>query len=367
VREVLTQLDRWLEAGRGVALATLVEVRGSAPRQPGARLCATAEGEMVGSVSAGCVESDVVESARRVLASGRPELVTYGISKQQGFEVGLSCGGEIDVLVEPFAISDAWRAAAQAVTRREPVVLAEALAPDELRGAKLALLDGGRTVGSIEPSLDEAICAGAEQRFASDQAGVMDLCRPGAPDARVFLQPISPPLRLFIVGGNHTAISLCRMAKELGYRVTLIDPRSAFATAERFPDADERTHRWPDEVLSEAELDGGSYVVTLTHDEKFDIPSLSTALRSGARYLGALGSRRTHAGRLEKLRELAFSEAELERIHGPIGLDLGGRAPEEIALAILAEMQAVRYGRDPRVSRPQSRESRSRPCEDDAL
>lgn len=345
--EVLTQIDRWLRAGEDVATATLVAVRGSAPRAPGARLGATASGAMVGSVSAGCVEADVLESARRVLARQMPELVTYGISDEMGLAVGLSCGGEIDVWVEPVSEDPPWRATCEAAGRREAVVLARALAPEALRGRRMACVEGAPCVGGIDAALDAAVEAAARELFASGESRVLALQADDGTDVRVFLETLRPPRRLFIVGGNQTAIALCRIAKALGYHVTVVDPRTAFATAERFRDADALVHRWPGEVLEEAGLDRGCYVVDLAHDPKFDIPTLAVALRSGAGYVGALGSRKTQAKRAAALREAGVTDAELARLHGPIGLDLGGRAPEEIALSIAAEMQSVRYGRDP--------------------
>jgi len=345
LHEIVSQLDRWLADGESIATATLVEVRGSAPRQPGARFCATASGAVLGSVSAGCVESDVLECARRVMESGRAELATYGISDELGFQVGLSCGGSIDVVVAPFEADEAWRAVAAAVEARRPVVLAQAASPAELCGRQLAVLERGRVAGSIEPELDAAICAAALPRLESGESAMLELERAGGDPARIFLEAVAPPRRLFVIGGNQTAIPLCRMARALGYRVILVDPRTAFATAERFADAHELVHAWPDAVLREAGLDAYSYVVVLTHDLKFDVPAIVEALRAGVPYVGALGSRRTHAKRIAKLREAGLDDADLAKIHAPIGLDLGGRSPEEIALSILAEVQAVRYGR----------------------
>jgi len=345
MRELLAQIDRWQASGEKLAMATLVQVRGSAPRLPGARLVLSESGAMLGSVSAGCVENDVYEHGRQVLASGQPQLVTYGIEKEAAFEVGLSCGGSIDVLVEPFAPGTLWKALREAVETREPAALAMAVQPAPLRGRKL-FLAGAAVVGAIDPALDAEI-----------EALLRRACQPGSGVARVvampwqnaeaeiFIEPLLPAARLFIIGANHTAIALCRMAKELGYWVTVIDPRAVFATPERFSEVDELLHVWPDEFFAGRPLDPYSFVVALSHDAKFDVPALACALRADTGYIGILGSRRTHASRLEMLREQGFGDADFARIHAPIGLDLGGRAPAEIALAILAEMQAVRYGR----------------------
>jgi xanthine dehydrogenase accessory factor len=206
---------------------------------------------------------------------------------------------------------------------------------------------GDAVVGCIDPSLDREVAAEARRLLPEGGTRALTLAwRDG--EATLYLEAFPPPLRLFIVGATHTAIPLCRIAKQLGFRVTVIDPRGAFATRERFPEADELVRAWPGEALDGVALDAYAYVVTLSHDPKFDLPTLAHVLRSEARYIGAMGSRGTHEGRKAQLREQGFSEAELARIRAPVGLDLGGRSPEEIALAIAAEMLAVRYGREGR-------------------
>jgi xanthine dehydrogenase accessory factor len=344
VIELLAALDRWREAGEPVALATLVAVRGSAPRLPGARMAVTRAAGMVGSVSAGCVESDVFEHAMKVLEAGRPALVTYGIADDLGFEVGLSCGGSIDVLIEPFADGEAWRTLRAAAEAEAPVGWGVGLAPDPLLGRKLVAPGEGPLCGSIDPALDPEVAAAVRRLLP--EGGTRTLTLPwGGQEATIFVEALPPPFRLFIVGATHAAIHLCRLARQVGFRTTVIDARTAFASAERFPDADEVLRAWPEAVFAERRLDAYAYVVTLTHDFKIDVPALEAALRSGARYIGALGSRRTHARRKARLAERGFTEADLARIRAPVGLDLGARAPEEIALAILAEMLAVRHGR----------------------
>jgi xanthine dehydrogenase accessory factor len=346
MNELLADLDQWRRDDEQVALATLVAVRGSAPRLPGSRLAVTRSARMTGSVSAGCVENDVFEHAMKVLDAGRSALVTYGIADELGFEVGLSCGGSIDVLIEPFTeADDVWRALRRAVEAQEPAAWGIGLAPAPLLGRKLLALGDDRTQGSIDPALDGEVAAAARRLLPG--GGTRSLTLPwGDEEATVFVEAFPPPFRLFIVGATHAAIHLCRMARLVGFRVSVIDARTAFASAERFPEADEVLRAWPDAVFGERTLDAYAYVVTLTHDFKIDVPALECALRSGARYIGALGSRRTHERRREHLLERGFSESDLARIRAPVGLDLGGRAPEEIALAILAEMLAVRHGRE---------------------
>lgn len=345
MKELLADLRRWQLGNEEIALATLVAVRGSAPRLPGARLALTRGAQLSGSVSGGCVENDVIHHAMAVLDSNRPALVTYGISDEQGFEVGLSCGGSIDVLIEPFRDDETWRALARALENQEPAACCIGLSPEPLLARKLVVAGDGRGLGGIDPALDPDLTAEARRLLPRGETRALTLPFEGG-ESRVLVETFPPPLRLFIVGATHTAIHLCRMAREVGYRVTILDARSAFATEERFPDADEVRCAWPHEVLENERLDAYAYVVTLTHDSKVDVPALSCALRAGARYVGALGSRATHERRKAVLIESGFTQAELARIHAPVGLDLGGRAPGEIALAILAEMLAARHGRE---------------------
>ncbi len=343
MKEILQDLDRWREQGEDLALATLVSVRRSAPRAPGARMLITREGKMAGSISGGCVEGDIVERALQVLAEGEPFLAEYGISDEQGFEVGLSCGGEIEVLVQPFEETDAWQAVRTRVEGQQPAVFALGLRPQSLAGRQLAIIDG-EAVGSIDAQLDKQLVREAASVLRQGAASTASLPWQDT-DAEVFLDTFVLPPRLFIVGATQVAISLAPMAKRLGFHVTVVDARSVLATEERFPDIDELLRAWPDEVLSDGELDARSAVVVLTHDPKFDLPVLEVALRSEAGYIGAMGSRRTHANRVDQLQKRGFGDEDLARIHAPVGLDIGGSAPEELALAILAEVVASRHGR----------------------
>jgi xanthine dehydrogenase accessory factor len=300
---------------------------------------------MAGSVSGGCVENDVFERALQVLDDGQPVVSSYGIADDLGIRVGLSCGGTIDVLIEPFTPDEAWRSLRQAVDGQRPAAWIVGLAPSSLLGRKLVVLGDADAIGSIDPALDQELVARARRLLPEGGTRCIGLPWRGE-EASVFIEAFPPPLRLFILGATHTAIALSRMAKQLGFRVIVIDARSPFATSERFPEADEVLREWPHEVLAEQGLDPYSYVVSLSHDFKFEIPALERALRSTARYVGALGSRVTHEKRKGQLRERGFAEADLARIRAPIGLDLGARTPEEIALSILAELLAVRHERD---------------------
>jgi xanthine dehydrogenase accessory factor len=353
MKTILAHLDCWQREGEEIAIATVVRMAGSAPRMPGARMCVTRSGKVAGSVSGGCVEGDVLEHARLVLSTGRPALVNYGIADEVGLRVGLSCGGSIDVLIEPFVEDEAWNALRRAFEARRPAALAIALAPGDLLGRKLVVPGEGPAVGSIAPDLDELVAAAARGMLGRDGARVLTIPRAGEA-VEVFVEALPLPFRLYIFGATDTAAHLCALARDVGFHVTVIDARGTFATRERFPGADELLVAWPQEVLQDLPLDEYAYVVTLTHDPKFDIPTLTHALRSGARYIGAMGSRTTHERRKARLREEGFTETEIDRIRAPIGLDIGGHSPAEMALSILAEIVAVRYGRQggPLLRRP---------------
>ena len=345
MRDVLADLERWQRQSEQIAMATLVDVRGSAPRLPGARFCVTGGGEVSGSVSGGCIEADLFEHAMGVLESDRPALVQYGISDELAFEVGLSCGGEIEVLVEPFRPDAAWEGLRGALLGQRSAALAVGLEPEALTGRRMVVFEDGALAGGIGDELDGAIAGEARRLLLT--CGTRRLGLAGPPgDCVVFLEAFRPPAHLFLLGAAFVAPPLARMASEAGFRVTVIDPRAAFATRERFPSADDVVVGWPDEVLKRAALGTHSYVVMLLHDAKFDVPALLPVLASDARYVGVLGSRRTHERRLDQLRERGCSETALARLRAPIGLDLGGREPAEIAVSILAEMLAVRYGRE---------------------
>lgn len=348
MKDLLKALDVWTANGEEIALATVVHVDDSAPRQMGARLGLTRNGSMVGSVSGGCVESDVYERALQVLDRCKPTLVEYGPAKPDSFEVGLSCDGRIEVLIEAFSEDAVWCRVRNAIEEQQPVAMAVCLAPEHRLGARLGMITEAQEdlvqVGSIDPEIDARIASEAARMLGARENGVVEIAL-GGDIFRVFIESFAPAQRLYLVGATDIAVSLCRMAKEVGFRVFVIDPRTAFTEGDRFPDAQQVLHDWPVDVLDGAVLDADAYVLTLSHDPKFDLPTLSRALESDVRYIGALGSRRTHDRRLAELRSQGFSEEALSRIKSPVGLDLGGRRPEEIALSILSEMVASRYER----------------------
>jgi xanthine dehydrogenase accessory factor len=340
MRKLLPATDRWHAQGKAVALATVVKIYGSAPQPLGAKMAISDAGEMAGSVSGGCVEGAVVQEALAVLASGTPRLVVYGIADELAVSVGLACGGTIEVWIEPFRptpfvldVRDA-RMAAQAtiVKGKNP-------------GATLALRGDGTVAGSLgDRALDEAANAAAREAMAVQQA-VRCLVETKLGTVDMFIDVEPPPPRLIVVGAVHIAIPLVTFAKVLGFHTIVLDARTAFATPERFGHADLLRTGWPADALPQLDVDEATCFVILTHDEKIDDPALVFACRSPARYIGALGSRRTHADRVARLKEAGLTDAEVARIRAPIGLDIGARRPEEIAVAIMAEIVAAVNGK----------------------
>ncbi len=295
-------------------MATVVETWGSAPRQPGSQVAVSGAGEIMGSVSGGCVEGAVVEEALAALQDGAPRLLTFGVSDETAFAVGLACGGTIRVLVEPVG-----------AVLPEPLLAALVAARKDRRPVTYAVHLADSTRGLLEAGADPL----SDARLRSDRAGMEE-------DGR-FLAPHNPPLRLFVVGAVHIAQPLIAMARLAGYDPTLIDPRSSFGSAERFP-GEVILDDWPDEALARLAPDSRSAIVTLTHDPKLDDPAIRFALRSPVFYLGCLGSKKTHSRRLERLQEDGFTEAEIARIHAPVGLAIGAKTPAEIAVSILAQI-----------------------------
>lgn len=341
MNDVLPMIEQWRARGERVALATVVRTLGSAPRGVGSKMAVSESGAVAGSVSGGCIEGAVFEACQEALGGAAARLLHFGVADDDAWEVGLACGGTIDVLVEPLdaPLHEALRAALAA---ERPVALATAVG-GSAAGAKLLLREDGSGLGALEPpALQAAVARDALAMLARAESGLRGYPQ-AAGDQQVFIETYPAPPTMFIIGAVHIAISLVTFAKALGFRTVVVDARGVFATPERFAHADELILAWPDEVL-EGRLNGSSYVVLLTHDPKLDDPALKLALASPARYVGALGSPKTHARRLARLREEGFPEEALGRIHGPVGLPLGARTPEEIAVSIIAEIVAVRHG-----------------------
>jgi len=345
MRDLLPELRRWWSSGERFALATVVAVRGSAPRDPGASMAVSAGGEAVGSVSGGCVEGAVFELATEVLATGVPVMQTYGISDDEAFAVGLTCGGVLDILVRP--ATDVWRAVAASIEAAEPVALATVVDGDAKVAAQVVVwrdhVEG--TLGT--EGLDVAVVDDARGMLAQGQTGVRHYGPRGErrqDEVAVFIESFAPPPRMLVFGAIDFAAAVARIGRYLGYRVTVCDARPVFATPKRFPDADEVVCDWPHRYLASTEVDERTVITVLTHDPKFDVPLLEVALRTPAAYIGAMGSRRTHDDRIARLRENGMDEEELSRLRSPIGLDLGARTPEETAVSIAAEIIGLRWG-----------------------
>jgi xanthine dehydrogenase accessory factor len=319
VKDVLEDLERWQAQGERFALATVVATRRSAPRPVGSKLAVSEGGEMAGSVSGGCVENDVYQHAKEVLAGEPPRLLTYGITDDMALSVGLPCGGEIDVFVE----------------EADPEVIGQIrdlLGRDE-RGVLFTVVEGEGT-GSRTLSTEDgdALRRGRSHLVEEEQC-------------KVFADVFGPPPRLLVFGAVDTAEELCRLAKQLGWRTIVADARGKFATPERVPSADQLIVAWPEDALAQVQPGSDTAVVVLTHDDKFDVPAIKGALETDTLYVGALGSRRNQARRRERLLEAGVPEGELDRIAGPCGLDIGAATPAETALSIMAEVLAYRAGR----------------------
>jgi xanthine dehydrogenase accessory factor len=351
MKELLPTLETWRRDGVGVGRAVVVRTFGSAPRPEGAVLLRADDGRIAGSVSGGCVEGAAAEEIDKARANGRARVIRYGISDEQAWDVGLACGGTIDVLIEP-ELREAQVRAAQ----RRGVVVATVLPPDA-PPAEFGLHPPGvgappeppivvAADGSMDGSLGGADADNA-LRAASAEALLRGTSRTVEIEGRsVFVEAFPARPRLVVVGAVEVARSLVRFARELGFETIVVDGRASFATPERFPpdEVDRLVVGWPDEVAEEIGLGPDDSVAVLTHDVKFDEPAIVEALRRNCRYVGAVGSRKTQGDRRERLRQAGVGEDELARLRGPVGLDLGGRSPAETALAIIAEVVAERYG-----------------------
>jgi xanthine dehydrogenase accessory factor len=330
---VISKVDAARERGADVAVATVVGVRRSAPRPPGAKMAVSSQGDIIGAVSGGCVEGAVVEVAEEMLRGADPRLLHFGIADAEAWDVGLPCGGEIDVWVQ----------------RYEPDPFDD-LARTGGRGARVTLLEGpgagtsividasGRRTGTLgSPELDDEAARLADELMWAERSE-----RRGA----MFVDATAPDPRLILFGAVDIAAAVCRLARATGWRPYVIDPRARFATPERFPDAEQVVAAWPQDALAQlGGIDAATSLVVLTHDPKLDDAALAVALRSPARFIGAMGSRRAQESRRERLLAAGFTDDDLARLAAPVGLDLGATNPEETALSILAEVVAARHGR----------------------
>jgi xanthine dehydrogenase accessory factor len=373
MRDVTGDIARWLAAARRVALARVVDVEGSAPRGPGATMAVNEDGEVSGSVSGGCVEGAVVTEALDVLASGTSRVCTFGYSDEEAFAVGLTCGGILRVLVEPLNCDAGMPKAVFAALREhlladEPVALAAVIEESVAEGTSQDAMEGatgdtGVAIGTSMLVRSDGSAAGTLGNLGLDRAVVRDslgqldagtttVRRYGArgqarlQEVAIFIEAFVPPPQMLIFGAVDFSAALARVAKLLGYRVTVCDARGTFATKKRFPMADEVVVDWPDRLLAKVgpRLRSRDAICILTHDPKFDVPAVMGALGTSVGYIGAMGSRRTTADREKRLREAGADDAALDRLMAPIGLDIGARTPEETAVSICAEIVALRAG-----------------------
>ena len=335
MQDILPQVQVWLQKQQNLALATVVDTWRSAPRPIGAALVVNAEGDMLGSVSGGCVENRVVQEARKVMAGEPPALLHFGVTNEDAWEVGLSCGGKLDVLIEPHPGTGSpqdralWNKLIEEVQADRGLVFVRQIGPGT---GRLSLLkQNGELDGATLPP---AIATKASEALQTGLSALVD-----ADEQSWFLQTLMPRPRLLLIGSAHLTTHLIQLAHMYGFATTVIDPRDTFAKHTEYPEPPETLEvAWPQEALPKYPLNGNTYAVVLSHDPKIDDPALHLLLRSEVAYVGALGSKRTHARRVERLLEAGFSEAEISRIHAPVGLNIGARLPQEIALSVMAEI-----------------------------
>lgn len=355
MRDLLPEYRRLL-AGGPVGRAVVTSVWGSAPRPEGACLLARIDGTMAGSVSGGCVETAAVEEIGLAIQRGTPRLARFAVSDETAWGVGLACGGTIEVLIEP-----AVRPAVLSAAEQGGIVVATVVGGPAPAGAYWVFGDDGRREGPIAPSesglagspealerlrqLEDAILARAGEAMTRQASFAFDIPGEAGEAQRIFLEYFPRQATLLIFGATHVAMTLVPLARRLGYRTVVADGRAAFLTRERFPEADDLVLAWPEEAFAKVGIDRATYVCVLSHDPKFDESALEIALRSEAAYVGAIGSRKTQLARRERLAATGLSFEQIARLHGPIGLDLGGKEPAETALAILAEMTMARHGK----------------------
>lgn len=325
MRQVVPRVVGWSPEGVEGALATLVAVRRSAPREPGAALAVSDRGEIVGSVTGGCVEPDLIANCEAILAGGEARLLRYGIADDEAFEIGLPCGGDVEIFAEPLA-SRVIADLAAALERDAPIAYVTTVAGPVLGDPRAVALDDD----------SDEIARAAQPLIAAGTSGLIE-----TDDRQIFVHTLAPRPAMYVFGAIDFASAVARIGGFLGYRVTVCDPREVFLTPERFPDVDELVLEWPHHLLERAPIDERTAICVLTHDDKFDVPALRAALTSSAGYIGAMGSRLTTERRTERLLAEGIDEAELARIHAPIGLSIGSRSPEEVAVAVAAEIVSV--------------------------
>jgi xanthine dehydrogenase accessory factor len=334
MRDILADVEKWVDAGETIALATVIETWGSAPRKPGSHMAFTLSGKITGSVSGGCVENAVIEAGIQGIQTNQPQLLHFSVADETAWEVGLACGGSIDIFVRPLE-SESFQALRSTLINEMPVVYATIVrGSGDVLGRELLISENRIIAGSLGNEWGEAVLTIGIQALSQGNSQRVQLDEV----TEVFLDVILPSPTLVVVGGVHIAMALVSLAKTLGYRTILVDPRKAWGNEERFPNVDVLIQSWIDKAFDGINITRSTAIAMLTHDPKLDDPASKIALKSPAFYVGALGSKVTNAKRYERLLNEGMSEEQLSRLHAPIGLDIGAQNPEEIALAIMSEV-----------------------------
>ncbi len=346
MREIAEEIKKWKSQNKPVAIATIVKANGSPMRPIGSKMAVTNDQQITGSVTGGCIEGAVYDESQEVITGGKTKMLKYGVvSEERPWEIGLSCGSSLTVFVESLQ-TPVWQQSLNPimdVLDKNELLACVTLLDGANAGAKLLVWPDGRIQGSLgNPELDGSGKAAALDQLIARDPKAVKLNE----EVEAFVDIYIPPARLIIVGAGHIGIPLVGLAKVLGFHTIVLDPRSAYATRERFPDADELILEWPSEAIEKLNPDQGTFIAVVSHDDKLDNPALAAALKSNAAYVGVLGTKRNVPKRLDALRELGVSEEQLKRLHAPIGLNIGAVQPEEIALSVLAEIVAIHHGVD---------------------
>ncbi|MBX3037735.1 MAG: XdhC family protein [Anaerolineales bacterium] len=334
MRDILADVEKWIDTGETIALATVIQTWGSSPRKVGSHMAFTLSGKITGSVSGGCVENAVIEAGYEVLKNNQPQLLHFGVADETAWEVGLACGGSIDVFVNVLSQGIFQHLKSIYSNENSAIHITVIAGSDKLIGKEIIITEDKQVFGSLGNEWDSKVLNLAMESLSQRASRRVELNE----DTEIFMQTIQPAPTLVIVGGVHIAIALVSLAKTLGYQTILIDPRKAWGNAERFPNVDKLIQSWINEAFAKININSSTAIAVLTHDPKIDDPAIKIALNSSAFYVGALGSKTTNAKRIQRLLDDGVSESHINKIHAPIGLDIGAQNPEEIALAIMSEV-----------------------------
>lgn len=334
MRDILADVEKWIDTGETIALATVIQTWGSAPRKVGSHMAFTLSGKITGSVSGGCVENAVIEAGYEVLKNNQPKLLHFGVADKTAWEVGLACGGSIDVFVNVLNLENFQHLKSIYQNETLAIHVTVIAGSDKLLRKEIVITEDKQVFGSIGNEWDKQVLNLAMESLSQKTSRLVELNE----DTQVFISLIQPAPTLVIVGGVHIAKALVSLAKTLGYQTILIDPRKAWGNVERFPNVDLIIQSWIDEAFEKIKINSSTAIAVLTHDPKIDDPAINIALNSSAFYVGALGSKTTNAKRNQRLMDDGVSESQISKIHAPIGLDIGAQNPEEIALAIMSEV-----------------------------